>query len=99
MTAPTTIAAEELVYDIAAELGLTEAQMRGLDGLDIAEAVIRTIRQKVRRHVYDSDGGARTPEAYEQLFREYLLPDPKVIDLHDALERLGKRHARTRPAS
>jgi hypothetical protein len=73
---PTTaeIRAEDLVYEVAAELGLTEIEVLGLDSLAVADGVLRRLRRQLKRHA-----GATSP------VQPYVVSDPIRVVNRDSL--------------
>lgn len=67
------IRAEELVFEVAEELGLTEDEVLGLDALAMADCVVRDLRTELEK------------QAGRMLTREDLRPaeppSPKIVDL------------------
>jgi hypothetical protein len=82
MSSKAELDAEALIYTVAAEIGLTEFEERRLDTAGIAAEILTSLRIEIKKQA----GRTTTIE-------DYLLPDSeKVIDLQDALRRLGERH-------
>lgn len=81
--------AEELVYQVADDLGLTDLEQHGLDALKISDAMLVHLRIELKK----ATGRTLSIE-------DYLLRDPtKIISLEDAMRRLGERASRRNPAS
>jgi hypothetical protein len=72
------IRAEELVYEVAQELGLTEAEVLRLDALGVADGALRRLRIELKKQA----GRSLT-------VHDYRLPDSRsanVVDLERYLE-------------
>lgn len=72
--------AEDLVYEVADELGLTEAEVLRLDPIEIAAGALRSLRIELKKQA----GRPLT-------VGDYRLPDPRprnVVDLNLYLEDL-----------
>jgi hypothetical protein len=79
--------AEELVYEVAEELGLTELEVLELDALAVADGVLRRLRIELKKQA----GRTLTPH-------DYRLPDSRsanVVDLERYLELTVERMTRS----
>ena len=69
--------AEDLVYEVAEELGLTEAEVLRVDALAVADVALRNLRIELKKQV-----------GRQLTVRDYRLPDSRPTNVVDLLRYL-----------